>query len=50
MTNEEMNILPVAVTQDVLESQCQKVSWVQLKTSSSDKEISPLLLVTATDK
>ena len=49
-TNEDMNILPVVITQDVLESQHQKVPQEQLKTSSSDKEVSPLLVVAATDK
>ena len=36
-TNEEMNILPVAATQDVLESQYQKFRREQLKISSSYK-------------
>ena len=31
-TNEEMNILPLVVNQDVLESQYQKVPQEQLKT------------------
>ena len=35
VTNEEMNILPVVVTQDVLESQHQKVPQEQLKNSLS---------------
>ena len=38
-TNEEMNILPVVITQDFLKSQHQKVPWEQLKTSSSNKEV-----------
>ena len=45
-----MNILPMVVTQDVLESQYQKVPREQLNTSSSDKEVSTLLVVVATYK
>ena len=45
-----MNILPVVVTQDVLQYQHQKVPQKKLKTSSSDKEVSPLLVVAATYK
>ena len=45
-----MNILPVVVTQDVLESQHQKVPYEQLNTRSSEKEVSKLLVVTATYK
>ena len=45
-----MNILPVVVTPYVLESQHQKVPREQLKTSSLDKEVSPLLVIAATYK
>ena len=45
-----MNILPMVVTQDVLESQHQKVPQEQLKTSSLDKQVSTLLVVAATNK
>ena len=45
-----MNIIPVVVTQDVLESQHQKVPREQLKTSSLDKEVSPLLVIAAANK
>ena len=45
-----MNILPVTITQDVLECQYQKVPREKLNTSSSDKEVSTLLVVAATDK
>ena len=50
MKNEEMNILPVVATQDVLESQYQKVPREQLNIISSDKELSTLLVVVATPK
>ena len=50
MANEEMIILPVVVTQDVLEYQHQKVPREQLNTRSSDKEVSPLLVVATADK
>ena len=49
-TNEEMIILPVVITQDVLESQHQKVPLEQLNISSSDKEVSTLLVVATTYK
>ena len=45
--NEEMNILPVAATQDVLKSQYRKVPREQLKISSQCKEVSTLLIVVA---
>ena len=45
-----MDILPVAATQDILESQYQKVPREQLKISSSDKEVSTLLVVSTTNK
>ena len=45
-----MNILPVVVTQYVLESQHKKVPREKLKTSSPDKEVSTLLVVSSTDK
>ena len=45
-----MNILPVVVTQDVLKSQHQKVPWEHLKPSSSNKELSTLLVVATIDK
>ena len=48
--NDEMNILLIVATQDVLESQYQKVPWEQLKTSSSNKEVTTLLVVASTDK
>ena len=48
MTNDEMNILLVVATQDVLE--IQKVPKEQIKTSLSDKEVSTLLVVATTDK
>ena len=44
-----MNILPVVVTQDILEFQHQKVPREQLKTISLDKEVSTLLVVVATN-
>ena len=37
-TIEEINILPVVVTQDVIESQHQKVPWEQIKTSPSKRK------------
>ena len=43
-----MNILPVAATQDVVESQYQKVPREKLKISSLDKEVSTLLVVSTT--
>ena len=45
-----MNILPVTITQDVPESQYQKARREQLNTSSSHKEVSTLLVVSATIK
>ena len=45
-----MNILPVVITQDVLESQHQKVPQEQLNPSLSDKELSTLLVVSTIDK
>ena len=50
VTNEEMNILLVVITQVVLESQYQKVPHEQLKTNSSDKEVSTILVVVTTYK
>ena len=53
MTNEEMNVLPVVITQDVLdvlEYQHQKVPREQLKSSTLDKEVSTLLVLAATNK
>ena len=47
-TNDEMNILLVVTTQDILEF--QKVSREQIKPSFSDKEVSTLLIVATTDK
>ena len=44
-----MNILPVVATQDVLESQYQKVPREQLKISLSYKEVTTLLVVSYTD-
>ena len=45
-----MNILLVATTEDVLESQYQKVPREQLKPRSLDNELSTLLIVAATAK
>ena len=47
-TNDEMNILLVVTTQDVLEF--QKVPREQINSSLSDKEVSTLLVVATTDK
>ena len=47
-TNDEMNILLVVTTQDILEF--QKVPREQIKTSLSDKEVSILLVVATTYK
>ena len=48
VTNDELNILLVVTTQDVLEF--QKVPKEQIKTSLSDKKVSTILVVTTTDK
>ena len=45
-----MNILPVVITQDVLESQHQKVPWEQLNPKSSDKEVITLLVFATTNE
>ena len=45
-----MNILLVVVTQGVLEYKYQNIPRKQLKENSSDKEVSTLLVVVATDK
>ena len=47
-TNDEMNILWVVTTQDILEF--QKFPREQIKTSLSDKEVSTLLIVATIDK
>ena len=47
-TNDEMNILLIVTTQDILEF--QKVPKEQINTSLSDKEISTLLVVSTTNK
>ena len=45
-----MNILPVVVTQYVLESQHEKVPREKLKPSSSYNEVSTILIVDVTEK
>ena len=48
VTNDEMDILLVVATQDVLEF--QKAPREQIKTSLLDKEVGTLLVVSTTDK